>query len=199
MSEKIDRRKVRTKKLLRKALIEVMERKGAERITVSDLTKEADINRGTFYLHYMDSMDMLKQVKEEIWEGLRQRMDKLDSHEYLQYAEKREPYPAMVKVVEYFGENADFFRVILGPKGDPSFAIRIKEFLKTQHLSKVLQIDLDISNTIIPYDYMVTSIASANLSILQHWIETGRQQPPSAIALMITHIVGNAAFQLLDT
>ena len=44
-----------------------MEEKGFEAITVSDLTKKADINRGTFYLHYKDKYDLLEQSEEEIF------------------------------------------------------------------------------------------------------------------------------------
>jgi AcrR family transcriptional regulator len=196
---KMDRRKLKTRRLLQKALLEVIEEKGAERVTVSDVTKKADVNRGTFYLHYTDSMDMLQKVKDEIWEGLRERIDKLDPYDYLQFANKKEPYPTLVKVVEYFGENADFFRVILGPKGDPSYSIRIKDYLIKQHLSNMLNTAKpEVSKSSLPFEFLIASIASANISILQHWIDTERRQSPREIALMITQLIGSGAFQLLD-
>lgn len=196
MSEKRDRRKARTKALLRKALVEVMEEKGPERITVSDLTMKADINRGTFYLHYMDAADLLEQVKSEMWEGLSQRMKRLNPYDYMKYALKNEPDPMMVKVIEYYAEHSDFFRVILGPKGDPAFAVKIKEFLKDQHISKIIDSQPDLAESIVPKDYMVAYFAASNLSIILHWIETGMRHSASTIALMITHIVGSGAKQL---
>ncbi|UUZ91888.1 TetR/AcrR family transcriptional regulator [Paenibacillus sp. P25] len=111
--------KKKTKSLLRHAMIAVMEEKGIDRITVSDLTDKADINRGTFYLHYTDAADMVRQVKEEIWDGLKQRLEKLNPVDYPKYAARNEPYPLVLQVVEYYGEHTDFFRVILGPKGSP--------------------------------------------------------------------------------
>ncbi|MCM3257848.1 TetR/AcrR family transcriptional regulator C-terminal domain-containing protein [Paenibacillus lautus] len=197
---KMDRRKLKTRRLLQKALLEVIEEKGAGRVTVSDITKKADVNRGTFYLHYTDSMDMLQKVKEEVWEGLRERIDKLDPFDYLHFANNKAPYPSLVDVVEYCGENADFFRVILGPQGDPSYRIRIKDYLIKQHLSNILNSEHPkVSNSLLPFDFLIASIASANLSILQHWIDTDRRQSPGEIALMITQLIGNGAFQLLDT
>ncbi|MFC0213635.1 TetR/AcrR family transcriptional regulator [Paenibacillus chartarius] len=196
---KMDRRKLRTRRLLQKALLEVIEEKGADRVTVSDVTKKADVNRGTFYLHYTDSLDMLQKVKEEIWEGLRARIDSLNPYDYLQFAHKKEPDPALVKVVEYFGEHADFFRVILGPKGDPSYSIRIKDYLIKQHLSNLLNpAHPKVSNSSLPFDFLIASVASANLSILQYWIDTEKRQSPKEIALMITQLIGNGAFQLVD-
>ncbi len=186
----MDRRKVRTRALLRKALIEVMEEKGPERITVRDLTDKADINRGTFYLHYTDLPAMLQQVKTEMWDGLKQRMEKLNPYDYLSYATRNEPDPMMVKVFEYYAEHADFFRVILGPKGDPAFPVLIKEFLKKHHITKILNIQPELAETILPKDYMVEYFAASNLSILLHWIETGMQESADTIALLITNILG---------
>jgi AcrR family transcriptional regulator len=62
----IDRRIVRTKVAIREALVSLVEEKGFEALSVSDLTRRADINRGTFYLHYQDKFDLLEQTETEI-------------------------------------------------------------------------------------------------------------------------------------
>ncbi|WP_232732077.1 TetR-like C-terminal domain-containing protein, partial [Bacillus sp. mrc49] len=46
-----------------------------------------------------------------------------------------EPIP-LVKLFEYIEENAQFMKLILGPKGDPAFQVRIKQFMKTNFLEK---------------------------------------------------------------
>jgi len=196
MIKKMDRRKMRTRAFLRKALIEVIEEKGIEHITVSELIEKADISRGTFYLHYTDAADLLEQVKMEMWVGLTERMGRLNPYDYLTYAAKGEPDPMMIKVFEYYGEHADFFRAILGPKGDPAYAVRIKEFLKKHHISKIMDIQPDLAETIIPKDYMVEYFAASNLSIILHWIENGMRESASNIALMITQILGSGVKQL---
>lgn len=196
MAEKMDRRKARTKALLYQALIKVLEEKGPSRITVSDITEKAGLNRSTFYLHYTDAIDLLERVKADIWTGLAERMKNLDPYNYLSYAGKNEPDPAMVKVIEYYGEHADFFKVILGPNGDPAFAVRVKDFLKEHHLSKILDSRPDLADTIVPKDYMIAYLAASNLSILLNWIETGMQQTPRTIALMITSILSSGLNQL---
>ncbi len=109
---------------------------------------------------------------------------------------KNKPDPMLVKVIEYFAEHGDFFKVILGPKGDPEFAVRIKNFLKTQHISKFLDFQPDLAETIVPKDYMIDYFASSNLSILQYWIETGMEQSPTEVASMLTHILGSGVKHL---
>ena len=58
MAEVEDKRIRRTKKLLRQALTRLMQQKDFQSITVTDVVREADINRGTFYAHYRDVYDL---------------------------------------------------------------------------------------------------------------------------------------------
>ena len=57
---KLDRRVVRTRKAIQTAFRNLVVRQGAEKITVSALAREADIDRKTFYLHYA-SLDELAE------------------------------------------------------------------------------------------------------------------------------------------
>ena len=54
MSKKQDPRTVQTKVLIKQTLLDMMKKTAFEKITVSELCKIAEINRGTFYLHYCD-------------------------------------------------------------------------------------------------------------------------------------------------
>ena len=52
--EQGDRRVRRTKAMLRAALTELLKTKPVNEISVTELTRLADVNRGTFYSHYKD-------------------------------------------------------------------------------------------------------------------------------------------------
>lgn len=52
---KEDRRIRRTQRLLKESLAELMSEKSFNNITIKDITEKADLNRGTFYLHYTNS------------------------------------------------------------------------------------------------------------------------------------------------
>ena len=66
--EKMDRRVRRTKTLLLQGLIQLMDEKDVKDISVKELSDLADINRGTFYLHYSDVYDMLGQIEESLFQ-----------------------------------------------------------------------------------------------------------------------------------
>ena len=57
-----DRRTRYTKSVIHEAFFELLGEKGFERMSVTDLCKRAEINRGTFYLHYVDKFALLEEV-----------------------------------------------------------------------------------------------------------------------------------------
>ena len=72
-----DRRVKFTKMVLRESLLELMREKPIGEITVTELCKNADVNRGTFYTHYKDPMDLLAHIQE----GLCREFDQvLEAH-----------------------------------------------------------------------------------------------------------------------
>jgi AcrR family transcriptional regulator len=63
---KTDRRVRRTRELLRRALLSLIQEQGYERITVQDILDRADVGRSTFYAHYRDKDDLLLSGFEDI-------------------------------------------------------------------------------------------------------------------------------------
>lgn len=61
--EPVDRRVRKTRRQLRECLITLLKEKKVQDITVRELTDMADLNRGTFYLHYKDVFDLLEKQK----------------------------------------------------------------------------------------------------------------------------------------
>ena len=62
--KKIDRRTRYTRMVIKDALLELLSEKEYADITVADLCRKAEINRGTFYLHY----DNLRLVMDELFD-----------------------------------------------------------------------------------------------------------------------------------
>jgi AcrR family transcriptional regulator len=67
---KIDRRKARTRQLLRDALMALIVEKGYEAISIQDIVDRANVARPTFYLHFKDKEELLFTSLVEIYEEL---------------------------------------------------------------------------------------------------------------------------------
>ncbi len=67
MKEKEDLRIRKTRATLLKSLEYILKNKSFEKITITDICKQAKINRSTFYEHYIEKEDLLKDlIKESI-------------------------------------------------------------------------------------------------------------------------------------
>ncbi len=60
------RSSVRSKALIKEALLSLMIEKPFEKISISDVVRRADINRGTFYAHYSNTNDVLKSISASV-------------------------------------------------------------------------------------------------------------------------------------
>ena len=63
---KADRRILKTKKAIYEALVELMQKKKLNSITVTELAAQADINRKTFYTYYSTVNDVLDEGINEL-------------------------------------------------------------------------------------------------------------------------------------
>jgi len=59
-----------TRQLLQHAFIEVAHEKGMAATTVRDIAQRADINRGTFYLHFEDKYALMQEIIHEHFQHL---------------------------------------------------------------------------------------------------------------------------------
>ena len=60
-----DRRARYTKMVIHDAFLELLESEGFDKMSVTDICKRADVNRGTFYLHYEDKYALLDELIDE--------------------------------------------------------------------------------------------------------------------------------------
>jgi AcrR family transcriptional regulator len=65
--KRVDRRVERTRHILQQAFREVVQEKGFAATSIQDITERANLNRGTFYLHFADKYTLLDTfVREDI-------------------------------------------------------------------------------------------------------------------------------------
>lgn len=103
----VDRRITRSKRALRKALIELTEERGLDGFTVNDLCARADLNRGTFYNHFRDKEDLLAVLEDEIMDDLRRFNEETGKLTLLDLAKiklAKEPLPLLVDLFDYLRE-----------------------------------------------------------------------------------------------
>ena len=182
----VDRRITRSRRALRRALIELIEERGLDGFTVNDLCARADLNRGTFYNHFRDKDDLLQSFEDEIMADLRTFQERISKMTLLDLAKlklAREPLPLLVEVFDKLREQGDFLRAVLGPNGDAKFGPRLRDSLCTELILGLLHDRY--RNDPSPFvQYYVAFYASAYLGVITHWIETGMKESSQEMALV---------------
>src|SRR5438477_12187143 len=100
-----DRRVRRTQNLLAKALIALTLEKGYEALTIRDITERADIGYATFFRHYHDKDELLKDVLDVV---LTELIDLLGSRQ-----PAADPTTIGVLLFRYVQEQSEVVRVLL--------------------------------------------------------------------------------------
>ena len=68
---KTDRRTLYTRMVIKEAMLSLLAEKEYADVTIADLCRKAEINRGTFYLHYNN----LREVLEELFDDALGKMN----------------------------------------------------------------------------------------------------------------------------
>ena len=185
----MDRRNAKTEKLLENTLIKLMLEKGFDKISITDLTERADINRGTFYLHYKDKYDLLEQKEAAI---IKEYSDAIATiikkylNNSIQPSRKENLLPIFTFICTYIKENSDFMKVVLGPNGDLNFQMKVKNFIEGW-LVKTIAIKHEARK--LPIKYISTIASSGQLGIIQKWLKTGMKESPEEIASIMSDVV----------
>ena len=118
---KTDHRTRVTKMLIRRALTELLQKKPIQSISITELCQRAGINRGTFYAHYTDLYDLLRQMEEELLADFQKALEPLLRDRSVALT------PAQVTsgIFQCLQDNAEICTITLGDYGDKSFAQRL--------------------------------------------------------------------------
>lgn len=165
-----DRRIRRTKKALKNSLLELLKEKPMSKITVKELTEFADINRGTFYLHYTDIFDLYCNIKndflKELINAVAPPVDTLYVY-YLNLFEFLEGYTEILNILNQ----------------DAAFTDQIITVLKNQYLENWMQRFSNSNQK--HYEYFYCFAAEGTIGIIKHWCQDEKREAPYIMAQLL--------------
>lgn len=178
MAQVEDRRIRRTKRLLRQALAELMQEKEFKDITVTDVVDRADINRGTFYVHYRDVYDLREKIENEMIEDFRSMLAG-----YLPSPEHQSLRPVLGQAVDYVEENREMVCSLLRAAGSDGF--------KDKMLRIIEECRLSVSHA--PREkeiYVAQFIAAGVIGVLSKWLLQEDRLPKETLIDMMDELLG---------
>ncbi len=179
---KTDRRVRRTKTLLINALFSLLEVKNYKDITVKELCDAADINRGTFYLHYKDIYDMVEQLEQDI---LSQFEELISRH--APASPSANPNPLIYDIFQFSANNRTLFSSLLGSNGDISFLMKIKTLFR-ERLTELYAPRLP-EKGLARFDYFYNFIAAGFIGLIENWLQSENPESPEEMASLANDII----------
>jgi AcrR family transcriptional regulator len=188
MEEKIDRRKQRTRRMLRDALMSLILERGFDALTIQDITERADLRRATFYLHYRDKDELLLTILQETVNELVSEIEPYMKGDVLAGKTKVEPYRVTFR---HIAEHRDLYRIILSGGGSAAIAERIQEYLASVVMNSLKSVPA--RSLQVPKDVLANFIAGAEISLIAWWLKVGQQYSADDMAHMVHRLILNGA------
>lgn len=177
-----DRRVLKTENAIREAFLSLLKEKDLNQITVSEISKRADLGRGTFYLHYRDVYDLYDTVENELYREFEQIFD----NAYPSY----EPQNLMhlsEDITKSIYESRDIFIILVRLEGSAKTISKLKSFFSKIILQESVKLsgsdsaDYDVVETI----FTVSGV----VGVLEEWLNNGITLPQVQIASMLQKIL----------
>ncbi len=176
MDDKKENRRVRyTKMVLRDTLLDLLKTKPINRITVTDICQQADLNRGTFYNYYCDAYDLLSQIEDEFFDELLQTIKRF---------EDGVSDSLLVELLTTVDQNRALCQIILTANADQTYVNRILDLTRAYTL-KYWENNNVKNLTEAEMDLLYTFFSNGSLGVLKKWINYEYNVPIDDLAKTI--------------
>jgi AcrR family transcriptional regulator len=131
-----------------------------EKITVKEIAHKAGYNRATFYEYFSDVYDVLDYIENSLIPTLDELPPVSIPTGYLGMP--------LDSFIELYKKNNKYYSVLLGDKGDPAFASRLKNSIKPT----LVNVFADKPNVNpMELDYTIEYTLSAMIGIMSYWFK----------------------------
>ena len=191
MNEKtVDRRVRKTRSQLRKCLSILLETKKIQNITVKELAQMADINRGTFYLHYKDVYDLMEHIQSDLLKEFEDILTKIAPD-----TDNLVPFIEALFVFIY--DNKDMAKIFLHDDLDANFSNELRNKLQTCVFNKYKAF---IKQKNMPYfELYYDFILSGTLGLLVRWIDSEFEMSTHDLAVLTQSFIRNGLTNIIES
>lgn len=176
-----DIRIVKTKKNIRDALFQLLETKPINKISISELSAAACINRKTFYAHYNSIEDVIAEIEDEIVVNIDEYLKECIIGEY-----GLNPYYFVQFINSLYTTNPEFYENIVSIRNYHFIVEKLKSLFKKQVILSLENIPDEKKFMInLQLEFIISGVAA----IYIEWIKEGKPCPFEDISIMIYKLV----------
>lgn len=169
--EKVDRRIRRTRNQLEEALIRLLSKKSIQKISVRELADEADVTRATFYQHYRDPYEMLKEMQDDILDHVQ---------EIINVTTGGDSFGFFLQLFEYLAQDSVRPEILSYDTGEGSGYERIGNAIHNNYMLRWGQ--KFTGDQVKQYEYYRYYIVFGCIAVVENWVKHGKKETPEQMA-----------------
>jgi len=174
-----DRRAKKTKRAIKQTFLDLLKTHPINKISVSEITRIADIGRGTFYFHYLDVYDLLEKIEDEICDDLSAIFDEV-------YTAPSDFNALFLAIIDYISGHNEQFSLLM-----------VQEANSSKLMQKMRQLFVNKIGSLIPEKMMdnyhkirILFIVSGVVGIIDDWLRRDFKIGKDVICFELGKIMG---------
>ncbi len=172
-----DKRARRTCMLIKQALIRILHSKSISAVSVTEICREADVTRSSFYRYYTVPEDVLAEIEDELLEKAKEHISFGDrSHKNV-----------LTNIFEFIKTNEDINFLLLINQIDSKFIEKVVSAYYERNINSWQSIKKS-SSVDMAENFFIFSTAGS-LALIRNWIIGGFKETPEELAEIIEKIV----------
>lgn len=167
-----EKKRRKTEKQIETSLLQLMKEHTFETISIRQLIDLAEVNRSTFYRHYLDEYDLLEKIEDSLLGDLQAYYQEARESACLFKLEKD------FKVADYIHEKQNLFHffepyledlaILLGPNGSLTSLLRLQEALREIFWQSISLADPHLEE--VEVDLLLNHQAVSFMGTLTYWL-----------------------------
>ena len=181
MDKKMDRRVLKTKRAIYNAFVELLSEKEINHITITDISKKADINRKTFYNYYSNTYEVMEEIENLTVDTFIKRLDAIEFTNMTDFLTE-----IFSQFTEIINSDLDFFSHLFKTNNRSILIVKIVEAIK-EYIRKRIEKEqeLDIQKFNIVADFYIPGI----LSVYMNWFINNHNIPIKELSHILTDLI----------
>ncbi len=166
-----------SKMMLKNALLELLEKKPIEKISVHEICQTAEVNRTTFYKYYGNEMELLREITDDFFGKLEENLSNLGESKS----------DSLDRALKYLNEYRKTFQILVNSIPDELFTERL---FSMPEIRDALYKNMGSPDTAEKRRYMEMFFFYGGYAIIRAWLNSDNPEPASEIAGML-HYLGD--------
>ena len=190
METYVDKRIQRSVKAIKEAFLTCLEQKTFQEITISEIVRLANYNRGTFYAHFETKEHLLQSMIDETLKNMIKEIQAPYLH--LQQVDMRTIDAHSITLFHYFLNNKRLFQILLSPHIQVD--IRHKMGVAIEQLF-IQQYEYELTSSEIDTKWLHIYRAHGLAAIIIRWIEEDFSTPAHEMAKQVLELLTLVTFK----